>query len=379
MYAVKKVKLQFKDIRKNFDLELQKVLDEAKFLAKVKHENILRYYGSWLEATTKPNRPTKRNSTVKPSIFKPTAKPSLFKLEKENMNHNHIFSFEFDRDNDHHTEEIGSPIVVFDNSDDTEKSEGDIHQEDNVCTKKRNSLGKRLSQRNNNRFNLHIEEGLKIKPNLRVSVSQPIDECSTPLVRGEKLENIMLFIQTELCSDTLESYIDNRNCILQDLKKQCPEGYLKKRREYLREALGFAKQILNGISHIHSHHVVHRDLKPSNIFMAGKTCKIGDFGLVKQLEALYPVENSPFTADSTEKVNMDKAFQAPQVLDPEGLGLVTKKSSSDPSWGKEKAESGSDNEDHHITKSIGTKMYASPEQWMADKDSFDYRVKYLFL
>jgi len=180
----------------------------------------------------------------------------------------------------------------------------------------------------------------------------------------------MLFIQTELCSDTLESYIDARNIHLQDLKKHNPEEYCKKRREYFREALVFAKQVLNGISHIHSHHIVHRDIKPSNIFIVGKTCKIGDFGLVKQLESLYPVENSPFT--ETADANMDKAFQPPKVHDPEGLGLITKKSSSGPSF-KDKEGCRSDNDDR-MTKSIGTRMYASPEQWMADKDSFDCRA-----
>lgn len=47
-----------KDLKKNFEYELQRVLDEAKVLAKVNHSNIVRYYNSWLEATTKPKTPT---------------------------------------------------------------------------------------------------------------------------------------------------------------------------------------------------------------------------------------------------------------------------------------------------------------------------------
>jgi serine/threonine protein kinase len=48
---------------------------------------------------------------------------------------------------------------------------------------------------------------------------------------------------------------------------------------------------------------------------------------------------------------------------------LPQKKSSDPSYGKD----GSDTEDH-ITRNIGTRLFASPEQWMADKDTFDYRA-----
>lgn len=49
------------------------------------------------------------------------------------------------------------------------------------------------------------------------------------------------------------------------------------------------RQILQGLSHIHSKRIVHRDLKPSNIFLddteLGKiSIKIGDFGLARTLE-----------------------------------------------------------------------------------------------
>jgi serine/threonine protein kinase len=366
-YAVKKIKLQFKDNRKNFEQELQKVLDEAKFLAKLKHDNILRYYGSWLEATTRPNKVTRRNLTLK---------PSRFKREKENFNGlNRIDCYcDSDREYDYSNGDE-SPLVIFG---DPDGPVGDCDSPLQVCNKieklpcKDSFFPKRPSKFNSRR-SIHCQnESLKIETNMRAVASEP-EGCSTPLVRGEKLENVKLFIQTELCSDTLESYIDSRNELLVQLKKQSEEEYLKKKREFFREGLVFSKQILKGLAYIHSHFVVHRDLKPSNIFIANKVCKIGDFGLVKPLESsLFAVETSPFTEDGEKIVAcMGDSFQNSTSADLNCLH--SKRSSSDASCEKDKANFSSEDE-AHITKNIGTRMYASPEQWMADKGIFDYRA-----
>jgi len=80
---------------------------------------------------------------------------------------------------------------------------------------------------------------------------------------------------------------------------------------------------------------------------------------------MYPVDGSPSEKGSRKDEN---SSQGSPGSGEEDYQLHSKKS-SDPSFSNNQ----SDAEDH-ITKSIGTRMFASPEQWMADKESFDYRA-----
>ena len=54
---------------------------------------------------------------------------------------------------------------------------------------------------------------------------------------------------------------------------------------YHRRCVGkYLKHINSGLMHLHGKGLIHRDIKPANIFVAGKTCKIGDFGLTIEEE-----------------------------------------------------------------------------------------------
>merc|ERR1719428_104040 len=74
-----------------------------------------------------------------------------------------------------------------------------------------------------------------------------------------------IYLVLELCDSDLDKVI-HTNRLSQGLT------------EY--QVRGFTMQMLLGILHLHSAHVIHRDLKPQNIFvLQSGTLKIGDFGL----------------------------------------------------------------------------------------------------
>ena len=85
------------------------------------------------------------------------------------------------------------------------------------------------------------------------------------------------------------------------------------------ESLKIFAQIARGLTYVHERGLVHRDLKPANIFLIDGVAKIGDFGLSRHVG---------FNDDLVEE------------------------------------ESGGEDED--ITRGVGTRLYAAPEQLASD-------------
>lgn len=52
------------------------------------------------------------------------------------------------------------------------------------------------------------------------------------------------------------------------------------------EKLAFSMQLISALAHLseQSPQIVHRDIKPANIFIKGRSCVLGDFGLMKVLD-----------------------------------------------------------------------------------------------
>ena len=62
------------------------------------------------------------------------------------------------------------------------------------------------------------------------------------------------------------------------------------------ERISYTLQLLSALSYLDRHNpsVVHRDIKPRNIFIKGKSCVLGDFGLMKILDAQDEVDHQVY-------------------------------------------------------------------------------------
>mmetsp|Transcript_1880 Transcript_1880/g.2426 ORF Transcript_1880/g.2426 Transcript_1880/m.2426 type:complete len:375 (-) Transcript_1880:79-1203(-) len=158
----------------------------------------------------------------------------------------------------------------------------------------------------------------------------------------------VLYIQMQLCDETLASYLEKRNAIDSTIHRT--------------ENVNILKQVCKGLKYLHSQGIIHRDLKPSNIFLIrkaqsklsdsiledviGQTSEfvvvIGDFGLAVFNEAQYEYNQNRLSPTSE--------------LDPKKLKMV-------PSYNKTTTKDlVSTSPRKQMTTGIGTLTYSSPEQ-----------------
>eukprot|EP00484_Ammonia_sp_Unknown_P022916 CAMPEP_0197035300 /NCGR_PEP_ID=MMETSP1384-20130603/13145_1 /TAXON_ID=29189 /ORGANISM="Ammonia sp." /LENGTH=913 /DNA_ID=CAMNT_0042465345 /DNA_START=77 /DNA_END=2818 /DNA_ORIENTATION=- len=157
------------------------------------------------------------------------------------------------------------------------------------------------------------------------------DEVETQLVAMKDIKDIYnywqnqtsyscLFLQTEYCGRyTLKDFINTPTRIVD--------------RD---DNMHLFAQILLGVAHIHSKNILHRDLKPENIFLVHDdnntiTAKIGDFGLSKSIQDSLIDTHLHYEWDNTN-------------LNINDLNDFAHKSSS------------------NLTSNTGTEVYAAPEQ-----------------
>jgi serine/threonine protein kinase len=98
-----------------------------------------------------------------------------------------------------------------------------------------------------------------------------LSDKKTELIDGNISVYPVLYIQMELCKESLKDYLMRRNYSGQlidfDFEIKCIKG------------------IIEGIKYIHSNNILHRDINPNNIFIdQNLSPKIGDFGLSMKSE-----------------------------------------------------------------------------------------------
>lgn len=82
------------------------------------------------------------------------------------------------------------------------------------------------------------------------------------------------------------------------------------------EKVSYSLQLLSGLAYLSSRdpQVVHRDIKPHNIFIRGKACMLGDFGLMKTLSAEEEVGDKDYFIDSTGP-RLPRFYRTPDLVE----------------------------------------------------------------
>nr|CAI5827878.1 unnamed protein product [Callosobruchus analis] len=242
-YAIKRIQLNPKNKTLN-----KKIVREVKLLSRLNHENVVRYYNSWIETTTIKEE---ISTSTEPSTCTTNERiPVIMRKDKFTIDDNiealapSIKNVEVSITYD------GKSQAAFDcsshDSSEDEEEWGIVFNED--------SNFESIEFEHNSET--QSESSLFSTPNKN---SDSVETTTQEIVK----QIDFMYIQMEFCEkSTLRTAIDDNLYLNED------------------RLWRLFREIVEGLAHIHQQGMIHRDLKPVNIFLDSEDhVKIGDFGL----------------------------------------------------------------------------------------------------
>ncbi|XP_063592060.1 eIF-2-alpha kinase GCN2-like isoform X2 [Penaeus indicus] len=263
-YAVKRIPLH-----EQIDSVRKKIIREVKLLSSLNHENVVRYYTSWIEDLVQESEEDQRGldegsspseseeSSVNNTISQVTSVPDT----QEDLS-----PFPKCLEQKAQAEESEWSVIFYDGVDHAsysqanETEESDDDDDDDWLM---GSLGPMLQDSDDDMYD---DDKMKDDDfsDSQDSVIETDNVDKTDSAHAVKqFKKQYLFIQMQLCEkNTLRQAINEHLCVDNDRKWR------------------LFRELVNGLDYIHSQGLIHRDLKPGNIFLdMDDHVKIGDFGL----------------------------------------------------------------------------------------------------
>ncbi|KAK0182830.1 hypothetical protein PV327_000924 [Microctonus hyperodae] len=289
VYAIKRIGLN----PENKDLN-KKITREVKLLSRLNHENVVRYFNSWIEFAILEDlthhsslTPEATPTEITTDDEDDTQFENIEGLTSSNRNHDWIISYN-SRANTTDCEEEGSDNAIDTDSDEewgiVTQTASDSDSSDSIVFRETDESEKS-----------ETDSCITFEKNKATTE----EKRKVPEKKNTRTECLFLFIQMEFCEkSTLRTAIDNG--LYQDGER----------------VWRLFREMLEGIAHIHYQGMIHRDLKPVNIFLdSNDHVKIGDFGLAttKILGSRAKTNNTEHETQMTEKTASEWSSMTGQV------------------------------------------------------------------